>query len=309
MPNLQDYLDAANMVYNQDTSIAPPGWNVVAESSPSLKSDGFYAQAYSDGNGNIIISFEGTDPSRTSSYSWGTFLADGMIFAHVDPPTFDEAYNFASQIKYQYLSSNVYVTGHSLGGAEAEYVALKMGPSLISGGVTFGAPGLPGYNGPSNLGNLTDYVDFGDPIGNFISNGNHYGTVQFVGFSGNASQLPWNSNLTFSTASTILTQDINAFHLLPTYALDLGYTVAQPFNPIAADWSPLASAIAAQVAGTPPAAPSSGTYPVVNGVQRRSGASGLWVPVSAVQLRKILQTAPTTSLTTQLLSSVVLAIW
>ena len=57
--------------------------------------------------------------------------------------------------------NEVSVTGHSLGGADAEYAAKATG----LGGMTFGAPGIRGQ--ATAASNLTNYVDEVDPIGNF----------------------------------------------------------------------------------------------------------------------------------------------
>jgi hypothetical protein len=86
----------------------------------------------------------------------------------------------------------VYVTGFDLGGAEAEAQAQAL-QSAITGGATFGAPGLPGYSLTAVEGDLVDYVDYGDPIGNWASDPggeltelapadmNHYGRVTMIG--------------------------------------------------------------------------------------------------------------------------------
>ena len=131
-------------------------------------------------------------------------------------------------------STPVYVTGHSLGGAEAEAVALYASRPFdnfsIAGGVTFGAPGLPGYYGATGRGNLTDYVDYGDPVGNYAhesqlgaiaATGNHFGTVNYVGPGSDA----------IAMVVDFLTGHVNdafVFHDLSHYAADLGLTIENP---------------------------------------------------------------------------------
>ena len=118
-----------------------------------------------------------------------------------------------------HLGSNpIYVTGHSLGGAEAEYVASTVLPNVS--GVTFAAPGIPSLSSPVSTSNLTNYVDNTDPIGNF---GNHFGKVVNVG-----SGSPTNEAVltTADILEAIVTDGVSLVgvineHLLPTYASDL----------------------------------------------------------------------------------------
>ena len=85
-------------------------------------------------------------------------------------------------------TDNIFVTGHSLGGAEAESVAANLGLD----GATFGAPGVPQFSSTGGNTNLTDYVDYGDAVRNLASdtapgaqlagpNMNHVGNVVMVG--------------------------------------------------------------------------------------------------------------------------------
>jgi hypothetical protein len=76
----------------------------------------------------------------------------------------------------------IYLTGHSLGGAEAQYVAFALGHfgTNIGGAVTFGAPGI--YDGPEKQHNadpdVINYIHYGDPIANY---GDHYGQTEYLG--------------------------------------------------------------------------------------------------------------------------------
>src|SRR5205085_688324 len=211
-----DSVYADNALYTQSGS--PPlrltGLTLLLDSrDPSLQgnahwlSDGFFAQAFTDTTGNIIIAFEGSiinplnslDPSFWSPYAIGSRDADFKILVGDSPnliaPLIDAAV-FVRDVQATYGSLPIYLTGHSLGGAEAQYVAQTVNLGGYANGVTFGGPGI--LSSPIHAPNFINYVDHADPVGNF---GNHFGFVHYLG------------------ASTIY--DVSA-HLLAHYASDLG---------------------------------------------------------------------------------------
>jgi hypothetical protein len=84
----------------------------------------------------------------------------------------------------------IYVTGHDLGGVEAEAQAAAI--TSIAGGVTFGAAGLPNNTNQGTAGNLVNLVDAGDAFGLWASDTPtlqgiaddsvlHYGPVRLIG--------------------------------------------------------------------------------------------------------------------------------
>jgi hypothetical protein len=194
--------------------------------------NGFFALAYEE-NGVVFVSFEGTDSSPTI-YGLGSLAADEQIAQGQRPAAFTDAILFTQGVESLVGSTPIYLTGHSLGGAEAEAVsqfAATPGHNLsIAGGATFGAPGLPGYFGPTGLGNLTDFVDYGDPVGNYAHDGelaavsktgNHFGTVDYVGPRADA----------IAMVGDLLSGNYAAagqFHDLSHYAADLGLTLDPP---------------------------------------------------------------------------------
>src|SRR5579864_7611110 len=138
----QKFIDASNAVYSRGV----PSDLTLFESATN-DADGFYAEAFQDQtNGRIIIAFEGTSFSNNSTYALGTTTADAEIFAGTAPAAFSDADQFYKQVAAD-TTQPIYVTGHSLGGAEAEYVANN--EPNVAGGVTSGAPGLPDYFGGS----------------------------------------------------------------------------------------------------------------------------------------------------------------
>lgn len=102
----------------------------------------------------------------------------------------------------------------------------------ISGGAAFGAPGVPQISvGPGNNPNFTDYLDFGDGIGNFVPSGDAYvGNVQHIG-----NPLAATIEKALLLSGTALTDGAAlgmtvADHLLSNYANDLGVTLPQSQN-------------------------------------------------------------------------------
>ncbi len=113
-------------------------------------------------------------------------LQDASVFAGAVQSFVAE--NSISQLKH---IPSIFVTGFSLGGAEAEEAALDLS-SGISGGETFGAPGLPNYSISSvaESSSFVNYVNFGDIVANWGKDtelssasltGAHFGSIQYVG--------------------------------------------------------------------------------------------------------------------------------
>lgn len=187
-PSRSELFQAANAAYSPGT--VPAGMTPLLNSAgqpvqDSIASDGFYAAAFKDSAGNIVVAYQGTDPSSIAQD-----YADAAIFGRHAPPALTDALAFAELVQQNAGGAQIYVTGHSLGGIEAEEVAFTLG----FGGASFGASGLPLYSGPADSTTaFIDYVDYGDPVGNYASdqysalNGiapagmNHYGTVQMIG--------------------------------------------------------------------------------------------------------------------------------
>lgn len=167
--------------------------------SSFIPADAYAAIAFEDSYHNIIIANEGANiassPGRATPYQNNSFLAYVDILRGTTPRALSDAVTFVSKVQQDIqqnsdVNGKIYVTGHDLGGVEAE-AQMQAFPSL-AGGVTFGASGLPGNdaNGPDTLVN---YVDYGDTVGYWDSDGAgplkslvpahmyHYGRVREVG--------------------------------------------------------------------------------------------------------------------------------
>ena len=142
---------------------------------------------------------------------------------------------------------NIYVTGHSLGAAEADFAAAKTGLS----GQTFASPGINSEYTGRRASSVTNYVDAGDPIGNYAVDG--LGTLapvvtsQNIKHVGNVTILPNEQGLqqlqddvTMFQTPDSSTQPVGTnkseaiysaiigngqYHHLTNYATDLGVTL------------------------------------------------------------------------------------
>jgi Cadherin-like len=215
-PSLQEYVDATNAVASGTGPVTNPIDNDGSiELRPLLNQagnpeygeidfDGFYAQAFVDENGDVIVAFKGSiiNPFPLSQfltpYGAGSRTDDiDILNGKLPTALVNDALSFVQSVREIAGSAPLYVTGHSLGGFEAEVVTAAAG-SPVDGGVTFGAPGVPGYNGESSnlyAADLLDYVEEGDPVGNFADDpesglaifaatkkvGPHVGQVQLIG--------------------------------------------------------------------------------------------------------------------------------
>ena len=148
-----------------------PGGAPLQVTSPN----GCTAAAFSDGAGNVIISFQGTQTVQQSQ-------ADQLLMTGVNGsriPAFQDAVAFTRSVEQVAASmgvpsSSVYVTGHSLGGALAEYVASKTG----LGGASFAGAGIPGYQAPSApAANFVSYVEHGDSFANWASDASEHALI------------------------------------------------------------------------------------------------------------------------------------
>jgi hypothetical protein len=121
-PSLQEYIDASNAVYLGDpvhstdsysTLLPEPGWKLLMQSPVSQLADGFYAAAYDDTNGNIIISYEGMQPDIPflgTSYQTGTDSAAISILTNQWPTALTDAQNFATSVALEFAGINLFTS-------------------------------------------------------------------------------------------------------------------------------------------------------------------------------------------------------
>jgi hypothetical protein len=254
-----EYLNAANWTYSANNPSNPPGTAPAppADLRPLMvngtqltgrdESTGFFGAAFLTPANQVIIAFEGTTPYASDvQFAQAQDAADGNIFAGLNPPVYQTALSFTQtalqDAAHQGIgSANVFVTGHSLGAAEAEYVGSQTG----LGGATFAGPGIPlGDIGAHDGSNMVDYIQRGDPIANYAIDSNnegnfqisqtvrHYGETTYIGSPSDNQPLSFlGGSLGISPDGTlaavgVLAVVFDVFHPAPTYAQSLGITLS-----------------------------------------------------------------------------------
>ena len=148
-----------NKIFNQEVS----GWEVITEianiGDDGVSSDwaGFQAVAYKNtSTKEIIIAYRGTDSLLDAIYS------DAQIAFNLTPQQVNPAIQFYDDIYNNFKEEGytISITGHSLGGALAQYVAAQKQVSAV----TFNAPGVSMPAG-GNASGIVNYVNMNDFIG------------------------------------------------------------------------------------------------------------------------------------------------
>ena len=104
----------------------------------------------------IVIAYRGTD----SILDWTP--SNLQILLTLTPSQKNKAIEFYDKVAENYEGIDITITGHSLGGALAQYVAsLKQEPAI-----TFEAPGIDIPSG-GTIENIINYVNMNDPVGSY----------------------------------------------------------------------------------------------------------------------------------------------
>ncbi len=136
--------------------------------------DGVSAKVWVTAENQVIIAYQGTtggDNLLTNPVILiPQLLSDFGAATLTNPPAYADALNFANFVvgaanAEGYATANVFVTGHSLGGIEAEYVAAKTG----LGGIGFESTGLPAKDIAGQATNFVNTAEFGDPVASYAS--------------------------------------------------------------------------------------------------------------------------------------------
>lgn len=215
--------------------------------------NGFYGAAFVTPANQVIIAFEGTYLSalaRDPLFVAAQIEADRVIAAGGQPDAYGDALRFAEAVQVAALAqgipaTEIFVTGHSLGGAEAAYVAAQ----LDLPGETYGAPGIAAAAIPEGaISQLVNYVERGDPVGNYSANPdllNGFLQSQQILRFGEPSYLgdllpglaliavgeqfgPGTTPEENAAGLAALVGLAAEYHVLGTYAADLGVTLEDP---------------------------------------------------------------------------------
>jgi hypothetical protein len=145
-------------------------------SGPGASPNGYYGAAYWNSQTHeIVVANRG---SRLSGAGWNEDWTGSDKFIAAQgalgvPPAFQESEQFAEQVRDKFPNVPVSYTGHSLGGAEAQFQAANSGGSAV----TFGAPGAAFAVKSTNGAKVTNYVLPGDIVG---MRGNHVGAAPYI---------------------------------------------------------------------------------------------------------------------------------
>ena len=106
---------------------------------PSLQEQQFYAAAFQNAEGEIVIAYRGTDGDNgiydvdhngkgvDKDFLLEHLETNGRIACGIPGEQFKLAEEFYRDIKRKYEASSITLTGHSLGGGLAQYAAIKSG--------------------------------------------------------------------------------------------------------------------------------------------------------------------------------------
>ncbi|KAB0267293.1 M10 family metallopeptidase C-terminal domain-containing protein [Microvirga brassicacearum] len=245
-PTTSEFMKAAYWTYQQTAGPSPFLINGKPMTSLNVGA-GFFAAASVTSAGNVIVAFEGTDIegfSDNPEFVINQIAADFLIYRGGMPTAYGLALSFTQSViaaaKAQGISrDNIYITGHSLGGAEAAYVAAQ----LNLPGETYGAPGISKSLIPAGASSqLVNYVEHGDPVGNysadtfveqnllFSNNIARFGNASFLGpywnnlliLAANGLLGPGTSQGNHDAAYGLLLESAYDHHLLGHYAQSLG---------------------------------------------------------------------------------------
>lgn len=209
-------------------------------------SSGCTGTAYRDTDGHIIIAFQGTSTAAEVNLDSQILSGDKVsaIAGLSDALAFTAKVEAAAAAQ-GISTSDISVTGHSLGGTLAEYVGSQTG----LGGASFAGSGVSDLVNPG-ASNFVSYVESGDPFANFATDAgeralvpytsstelDHYGTVVKIGdsqgYSAIASVVHNVQLLPFETligrgaaAEAVIAQqvstDLGTYHPLSTYIADI----------------------------------------------------------------------------------------
>ncbi|WP_395309765.1 hypothetical protein V4U86_02735 [Mycobacterium sp. AMU20-3851] len=149
-PTVEQFLNASTAAYGLGTT---PGGLVPFtvngfQLSASRFFSGMVANTWVTPAGQLIIAYQGTTGGTNLLFNplitIAQIVADvQVILTRTTPPAFYDALEFAERVRAEaalqgYTDDDIFVTGHSLGGWEAQFVAQRIGLA----GIGFEAPGM-----------------------------------------------------------------------------------------------------------------------------------------------------------------------
>ncbi len=177
-PTIAQLFGAANAAYTLDPA-SPLGLTPFLVDGKQLAAvdqvSGLSARTWINADHQVIIAYSGTgggdtvvaDPSQVI----GQYAADVPSLAGINSQAQKDALSFARLVTQEAAkqgigTNNIFVSGHSLGGGIAEYVAQQSG----LGGTAFDGTGIPASSGAVGDGsNFISFDTYGDVWGGYSS--------------------------------------------------------------------------------------------------------------------------------------------
>lgn len=260
-PTVSQFLNASNSTYTLAGN--PEGLTPFLHDGRQLaisdQFSGMAAKVWQTADQQVVIAFQGTSGGDNiflnPTANIGQIGADIQSASGTISQAQKDALAFTRFVVHEagergIDTNNIFVTGHSLGGMEASYVAQQTG----LGGIAFESTGLPLTSTAAGTGtNFANVVTYGDPVASFASdiqgfqpfapdynptNGGdmpHYGHVVTVGAEADQNTLAshiaglWDHTLLGNAIQLAeIASDFAHFHLPGAVAGDLGVE----FSPI-----------------------------------------------------------------------------
>lgn len=261
-PTVEMFLSAANTTY----TLTGKPWNL----SPFLVNGeqvsiideitGMAAEVWKTDKNQLIIAFQGTTGGDNLLLNPALIItqvmSDLVIMNQSQPLCFDNSLKFTQYVVHEaelqgYTTNDIFLTGHSLGGTEASYVAQKTG----LGGVSFESYALSAaLTGNGNGSNFVSVETYGDPWGQYGSDTmpnsplvtettsiinteyNHYGKVVQLGSLHDQARMEsqyahWGSSVLGNLVDFVkIIDDFFIYHLPITQARNMGITDLYPYS-------------------------------------------------------------------------------
>lgn len=253
-PTVSEFLNAANTEYA--ITGTPGGMKPFLVNDKQLAiqdfASGMAAKVWVTNDNQVVIAYQGTGGGDNLLLNPAMLISqvatDIGVWNQTVTSAQENSLKFAQYVVHEaekqgYNTNNIFVTGHSLGGIEASYVAQQTG----LGGIAFEATGIPSSTTAKGDGsNFASIITYGDPVGEYASdtaagtpfvtsmsageNGqfDHYGKVVAIGDKADSIAMQnklsnWNSlSLTNITSIISIIPDFLRFHLPGTQAANMG---------------------------------------------------------------------------------------
>ena len=136
----------------------PDEWHQIGKTDIN-KETGFVGKVFRNNEGEIVISFSGTDLFDIKSRD---LRNDTNMSIGNEPPQTQNALALYNEVRAMYLNAKITVTGHSLGGSLAQMVAKKTGVTAVAYNPFSTGDDDKEYHNITNIINSQDFISMAD---------------------------------------------------------------------------------------------------------------------------------------------------